>query len=481
MFDYDYRIIEIFLDKFKVNDVVFNGLSNNNSLVEFVLKYCNDNDINISLIDSNATTSKNVIKGNELNILKNFKDFDAIFINGDSNWYTVYNELNIIKKNNVEFPLVLICNNLFPNMRRDSYIDPKIIPSEFLNEYNDELDIDGINIKDGLYHAVDDNSPKNGVFTAIEDFLSENYNVDMLDLKLTCGVTILYSNNGVNQIRIGLIKDIISNNPIKFDELHDISIQNQLLLDYINDNYDFIKNDGDIIKSLNIEIDDKNKLLSGYEEKIKMYDSEINYKNSQINNFDSKLSAKNSEIKHMESILTNTELKINNQKDIIEQMNYQLSEKNNELKKKDCDLNLIKDKYNSQIFQLDNKNYCINCFKEEISNNHVEIQYLKKNTIIKRFLNPFSYIYLIFSSNFNEISINLKLYNALKNSDCFNVGYYLKNNPDLKNGKWFKYFSPELHYVCKGFNENRRFNRKKFNKSSKTELLKYILKLKNSP
>ena len=478
MFDYDYRIIEIFLDKFKVNDVVFNGLSSNNDLVEFVLKYCNDNDINISLIDSNATTSKNVIKGNELNILKNFKDFDAIFINGDSNWYTVYNELNIIKKNNVEFPLVLICNNLFPNMRRDSYIDPKIIPSEFLNEYTDELDIDGINIKDGLYHAVDDNSPKNGVFTAIEDFLSENYNVDMLDLKLTCGVTILYSNNGVNQIRIGLIKDIISNNPIKFDELHDISIQNQLLLDYINDNYDFIKNDGDIIKSLNIEIDDKNKLLSGYEEKIKMYDSEINYKNSQINNFDSKLSAKNSEIKHMESILTNTELKINNQKDIIEQMNYQLSEKNNELKKKDCDLNIIKDKYNSQIFQLDNKNYCINCFKEEISNNHVEIQYLKKNTIIKRFSNPFSYIYLIFSSNFNEISINLKLYNALKNSDCFNVGYYLKNNPDLKNGKWFKYFSPELHYVCKGFNENRRFNRKQFNKSSKTELLKYILKLK---
>ena len=478
MFDYDYRIIEIFLDKFKVNDVVFNGLSSNNDLVEFVLKYCDDNDINISLIDSNATTSKNVIKGEELSILKNFKDFDAIFINGDSNWYTVYNELNIIKKNNVEFPLVLICNNLFPNMRRDSYIDPKIIPSEFLNEYTDELDIDGINIKDGLYHAVDDNSPKNGVFTAIEDFLSENYNVDMLDLKLTCGVTILYSNNGVNQIRIGLIKDIISNNPIKFDELHDISIQNQLLLDYINDNYDFIKNDGDIIKSLNIEIDDKNKLLSGYEEKIKMYDSEINYKNSQINNFDSKLSAKNSEIKHMESILTNTELKINNQKDIIEQMNYQLSEKNNELKKKDCDLNLIKDKYNSQIFQLDNKNYCINCFKEEISNNHVEIQYLKKNTIIKRFLNPFSYIYLIFSSNFNEISINLKLYNALKNSDCFNVGYYLKNNPDLKNGKWFKYFSPELHYVCKGFNENRRFNRKQFNKSSKTELLKYILKLK---
>ena len=118
MFDYDYRIIEIFLDKFKVNDVVFNGLSSNNDLVEFVLKYCNDNDINISLIDSNATTSKNVIKGNELNILKNFKDFDAIFINGDSNWYTVYNELNIIKKNNVEFPLVLICNNLFPNMPR---------------------------------------------------------------------------------------------------------------------------------------------------------------------------------------------------------------------------------------------------------------------------------------------------------------------------------------------------------------------------
>ena len=67
------------------------------------------------------------------------------------------------------------------------------------------------------------------------------------------------------------------------------------------------------------------------------------------------------------------------------------------------------------------------------------------------------------------------MYKSLKNSKCFDIGFYLNNNPDLIESKWCKFFSPELHYVCKGFDEGRLFNKKYFNRNSKKELLKYIL------
>ena len=89
---------------------------------------------------------------------------------------------------------------------------------------------------------------------------------------------------------------------------------------------------------------------------------------------------------------------------------------------------------------------------------------------------PKTVFYLIFKSKPKEISLNIKLYQVLKNSKCFDIGFYLNKNKDLINSKWYKYFSPELHYICNGFNENRKFNKKYFNRNSKKELLDYLLK-----
>ena len=62
----------------------------------------------------------------------------------------------------------------------------------------------------------------------------------------------------------------------------------------------------------------------------------------------------------------------------------------------------------------------------------------------------------------------------MKDSKCFDVGYYLNKNNDLIESKWCKFFSPELHYVCVGFSEQRKFNKKYFNRNSKKELLVYL-------
>ena len=83
-------------------------------------------------------------------------------------------------------------------------------------------------------------------------------------------------------------------------------------------------------------------------------------------------------------------------------------------------------------------------------------------------------MYIISKSKPSEIITNIKLYKSLKNSKCFDIGYYLTKYPDIAKSKWCKYFSPELHYVCEGFNEKRKFNKKFFKNHDKKELIEDI-------
>jgi len=516
MFDY-YKldIIPIILNRFKVKDIVLCGISDKNTLNQ-VLNYCETNSSTYIAIDLEQF-AENIINDYPLNVLPQLHNFDAIFIGDDANWYTVYTELNYIKQNNEEFPLVFICNNIFPFKRRDSYNNPKRIPDKYINSYSKEFPYNNISIVDGLYHAMDENTAKNGVLTAIEDFLSENKSISLLDIKLSNGTTILCPKNSISQIRLNMLNEEIEGYNIDYDILSEVMIENRILTNYLT-KYDYLKDTG----RLKDEINQKDEKINEYEYKIKLHSEELNLINSQINNFDSKLDLKDSHIKQLEAKLMNSDTELNNVnlqlqnmnnqlKNTIEQKNKsesdlkyklkvandtlkenknQIDYKNNnihikqkeiiakekELSEIKSTLNTLKDGFNTQLAKLDNKEYCISCYQEEISNNRLEIQYLKKESILKKVLNPLSYAYLFFKSSPRELSLNLKLYKLLKSSKCFDLGYYLNYNEDIRDSKWCKYFSPELHYVCHGFNEKRAFNKKYFNTESKKELLEYIKK-----
>ena len=501
------NMIPIILNKFKVNKLIICGLPDENVLNQ-ILKYCDNKSISYIIIDQN--------KYYPLKKLRNLNNYDAIFLNDDPNWYTVYNELTIINQNNEEFPLVFIINNIFPHKRRDSYMNPKIIPKEFVNSYSKVLNYNGITINDNYYHAIKENTSKNGVLTAIEDFLNEHELIEMMNFKLGKGITVLYPKNSISQIRLGVLSTEMEKYIIDYDDLPDKILENQLLTNHIS-KFKILNEEINIIEEFEDEIKEKEKTIKEYENKIKLHEDEFNYKNSQIENIESKLNLKESQIKNIESKLCNHENKINNLnnklnkankqiKDNINQLNLknqeladkdiqikdninQLNLKNqeindnntlikiteNELKNKNYIITLIKQQYTNQISKLENKNYCINCYKEEISNNHLEIEYLKNNSFIKKLFNPVAYLYLILKSNPKELFLNFKLYKTIKNSKCFDIGFYLNNNKDIIESKWCKYFSPELHYVCNGFEESRKFNKKYFNRSSKKELLEYIL------
>ena len=519
-------IIPIILNRFKVKNIVLNGMLDDESYNQ-VIK-CSES------IECNLTDFSQ--KENSLSILSNLSDYDAIFLNDDPNWYTVFNELRIIKMNNDVFPLVFICNNIFPHKRRDSYKNPDLIPKEFINDYSKNLEFSDIFIKDGFYHAIEENTPKNGVLTAIEDFLSENGSVGIMDFNLLNGITILYPVNSISQIRLGKISEEVKDYEFNYD-ISDELVENRLLLDNFK-KFNLNGENLDLINEFKIEINQKEEIIREYEDKIKVHDNELSLKNSQMDNIDSKLDVKDAQIKNIESKLVNrendidilnnklqnannqinslksnlsqkeqVEVDLNNklevannqinslksnlsQKENIEfelnnQLNYKddsLNRKNDEIKNKqkelhnkEMQLKSVKHRYTNQLSELDTKEYCISCYKEEINNNRLEIEYLKKEMLTRKIFNPLSYVYLIFKSGPKEILLNLKLYNALKNSKCFDIGFYLNNNEDLRNTKWCKYFSLELHYVCNGFDEKRKFNKKYFNRNSKKELLEYIL------
>ena len=131
---------------------------------------------------------------------------------------------------------------------------------------------------------------------------------------------------------------------------------------------------------------------------------------------------------------------------------------------------LESDEFNS----LNSKSFKYLSSVEELKNKDAEIYYLKNDKFIKILLKPIAYLFIISNSNLNELKINLKLYKLLKSTEFFDIGYYLNKYPDLLKSKWCKYFSPQLHYICKGFDENRKFNIDDYNNNSRKELFEDI-------
>ena len=103
--------------------------------------------------------------------------FDCVLIDGDHNYYTVYNELRLLTPHLKPHTHLFLHDVLWPYGRRDLYYDPQTIPAEFRHDYQkggvvegqNELSPEGRNPR--LWHAVSEGGPSNGVMAAIEAFL----------------------------------------------------------------------------------------------------------------------------------------------------------------------------------------------------------------------------------------------------------------------------------------------------------------------
>lgn len=105
---------------------------------------------------------------------------DMILLDGDHNWYTVINELQEIDRINPDWPLVLMHDVGWPYGRRDMYYQPETVPAEHRQPYrkggmrpfHSALADHGSNSP--VLRAEREGGPRNGVLTAVEDFLSQS-------------------------------------------------------------------------------------------------------------------------------------------------------------------------------------------------------------------------------------------------------------------------------------------------------------------
>ena len=121
-----------------------------------------------------------------LEALREIEGFDVVFIDGDHNWYTVFNELTLINRRSEEisqpFPLVALHDVGWPYGRRDSYYDYDGIPENQRQPCAKKGMIPGDaglaekgGLNQGFPNATSEGGARNGVLTAVEDFLVQTH------------------------------------------------------------------------------------------------------------------------------------------------------------------------------------------------------------------------------------------------------------------------------------------------------------------
>jgi len=120
-----------------------------------------------------------------LNVLARIERPDVVLIDGDHNWYTVFHELQLLARSahghDRPFPITFLHDVDWPYGRRDLYYDPDVIPDAYRQAYrraglvpgDTNLHDDG-GLNRSLANAIYEHDVRNGVRTAVEDFVAES-------------------------------------------------------------------------------------------------------------------------------------------------------------------------------------------------------------------------------------------------------------------------------------------------------------------
>ncbi|MBP2046660.1 glycosyltransferase family protein [Methanobacterium aggregans] len=118
---------------------------------------------------------------------------------------------------------------------------------------------------------------------------------------------------------------------------------------------------------------------------------------------------------------------------------------------------------------------------EDLTARFYELEYLsnKNRPFTQKLISKFPQLYILFNRKNNGLKntyINLKGFNAIKNNHLIDIGYYLKNNKDIRVSG----VDPILHYIYHGYQEGRNPN-PQFNSKYYTEKYSDVKKSKLNP
>lgn len=123
---------------------------------------------------------------------------DAVVIDGDHNYYTVSEELRLIAAADGELPLLLFHDVCWPHGRRDDYYAAEQIPAENRRPIKEGggLFPDEPGIRPGglpyRAAAAREGGPRNGVLTAVEDFVAERDDVRLAIVPAFFGLGVVW-------------------------------------------------------------------------------------------------------------------------------------------------------------------------------------------------------------------------------------------------------------------------------------------------
>jgi SAM-dependent methyltransferase len=128
---------------------------------------------------------------------------DAVIVDGDHNYYTVSDELRTIGERLLgpDGPLILLHDVCWPHARRDSYYAPARIPEEArqpMVEGGGLVPGDPGIVEGGLPYrrvAQREGGPRNGVLTAVEDFVRDRPEMRLASVPAFFGLAVLWPTN----------------------------------------------------------------------------------------------------------------------------------------------------------------------------------------------------------------------------------------------------------------------------------------------
>lgn len=148
---------------------------------------------------------------------------DAIILDGDHNYYTVSEELRIIGARSREqrrrLPLVLVHDVGWPHGRRDDYYVPERIPAEHRQALANEGLFPG---EPGTRHggipcdnpAAQEGGPRNGVLTAVEDFISGQEAVRLAIVPAFFGLGVVWDTTDPHDASLSRLLSTWDRNPL---------------------------------------------------------------------------------------------------------------------------------------------------------------------------------------------------------------------------------------------------------------------------
>ena len=125
---------------------------------------------------------------------------DAVIVDGDHNYYTLSEELRLIGEQaaGADLPLLMFHDVSWPHARRDSYVAPQRIPEEHRQPLAHDVALapwePGVAPRGVAFEwvAEREGGPRNGVRTALEDFVGERPGLSLAIVPAFFGLGVLW-------------------------------------------------------------------------------------------------------------------------------------------------------------------------------------------------------------------------------------------------------------------------------------------------